>query len=127
MTLAEDGAPFLPHPFEGAWREREHEPGFRRQIEQRLLATEEAAWHVIKAEVRYRLIEGGPVVVSVSPDGIEAHAYKLLRDGDGIAVLAGKARTISCLGAEATLSLTFSPDIPISQRDLLPDDWYPGP
>lgn len=116
-----------PHPFEGYWRELRHEPGVCREGLQLFEATDEAGWHRIDAEVTYRLLDGGPLALSMSPDGHEARAERLTDIGQATTIAPGVLRAISCLGAYALMELTFRPDRALTDRELMPDDWFPEP
>ncbi|MEM9810139.1 MAG: cupin domain-containing protein [Pseudomonadota bacterium] len=116
-----------PHPFEGYWRETAHQSGQSREGLQLLMATDEAGWHQIRADVTFTLLEGGPIAMSLSGDGKTATGYHLTAPGQSFAIGPDIYRAIACLGAYALVSVSFSPDISISDRDLMPDDWYPKP
>ena len=73
------------------------------------------------------LIEGGPVALSLSGDGQSATGYHLTTAGQSFTIGPDMYRAMSCLGAYALLKLSLSPDISVSDRDLMPDDWYPQP
>lgn len=116
-----------PHPFEGYWRETGHERGLWREGLQLLKAVDEASWHGIEAEVSYTLVEGGPVAISLSANRTTAYGHKLLAPGDAVKVGPGVLRAISCLGAFALMRLRVEPDAALTDRQLMPDDWYPKP
>jgi hypothetical protein len=115
-----------PHPFEGHWRE---DAGRGRNQEglQLLEAAEEAQWHKLGGLTVYELVEGGPLVVSVSEDGVNAAAVTLTRTGDSATLPPGAARALSCLGRVALFAVRWEEDHPVRDRVLMPDDWFPGP
>lgn len=115
------------HPFEGHWRETEHVLGEKRCGQQLLSAMDEAGWHSYEAEVTYTLKEAGPVAISLSHNGVTAYGHRLIEVGDTLKVGPGVLRSISCLGAHALLEETFSPDIALTDRQLMPDNWFPNP
>ncbi|GGY45135.1 hypothetical protein [Parvularcula lutaonensis] len=117
----------LPHPFEGHWRETAHVKGIRREGLQLLTALDEAGWHGVEAEVSYTLEEGGPVALSLSSNRRTAYGYRLLTPGDAVKVGPAVLRAISCLGGHALLRLRLEPDVALTDRQLMPDDWYPQP
>ncbi len=114
-----------PHPFEGHWAPLSTDPesGFL----QCLSATEEAYWHRISAEVSYKVVEGGPLAVSVCEDGETAKGRQLLSGEPALTVREGAARTLSCLGAYVLFEVTSRPPTGPAERDLMPDGWYPKP
>jgi hypothetical protein len=107
----------VPHPFEGSFKAVDG--GYL----QALSALDEAAWHRAGEDMVYRLMEGGPVAISISSDGETAEARRLSQPGDEAKIPAEAARTLSCLGSAALLHV--GADLPPSMRYLLPDDWYP--
>lgn len=129
MTLEEIIAArrLVPHPFEGYWRETAHVGGSHRMGEQLLCATDEAGWHSYEAEITYRLEVGGPVAITLSHDGVSAYGQRLLTPGDTLQVASGVLRTVSCLGRHAILVITFAPDAALTDRQFMPDNWYPSP
>ncbi|MEM1409593.1 MAG: hypothetical protein AAGG79_02465 [Pseudomonadota bacterium] len=116
-----------PHPFEGWWRETAHLKGQSREGLQLIGAADEAHWHRIDAQTTYRLEEKGPAVISLSRDGQTAAGHRLVAPGSTLTVEAGVLRALSCLGAAALLRITLKPDCRVTDRDLMPDDWFPKP
>ncbi|MEO1657357.1 MAG: hypothetical protein AAFR65_06515 [Pseudomonadota bacterium] len=100
-------------------------PGESRTVLQALHGAEEAAWHKIDVKALYRLHEGGPLVVSVSPDDRYADCHRLVMPGQKVEVEAQAARTLTCLGAYVFFAITLTPDAGLTDRSLMPDDWYP--
>lgn len=115
-----------PHPFEGWWREAVHRPGEKRQGLHLLGALDEVGWHRVPADVSYRLAEGGPVSITVSPDGRVARPYRLIRAGDSATVPWGQIQALTCLGSAALLVVTLTPDCALTERELMPDNWFPA-
>lgn len=116
-----------PHPFEGWWRQTRLLPGKERAGLHLLSGLDEVPWHGIGAEVSYTLLAGGPVSVSTSPDGQRAAAHRLVRPADQVRLAEGALHALSCLGPFALLEVTLRPDLPLTARHLMPDDWYPQP
>ncbi|MEM0930328.1 MAG: hypothetical protein AAGI89_13660 [Pseudomonadota bacterium] len=106
-------------------REVAHVPGESREILQALHGAEEAAWHKIDVPVTYRLEEGGPLIISVSSDETYADSHRLIAPGHALMVEPGAARTLTCLGAAVLFHITLTPDIGLTDRRLMPDDWFP--
>ena len=114
-----------PHPFEGWWRPTSRAPGEYLEGLQLFRAMDEAGWHRFPSAITYSLVEGGPMVISLSPDGCQAEARRLVAEGDSINVEQAALRALSCLGSVALLRLTIRPDCALTDRELMPDDWYP--
>ncbi|NRA29250.1 MAG: hypothetical protein HRU11_03230 [Parvularculaceae bacterium] len=114
-----------PHPFEGWWRALDESAGPTSEALQLLGALDEAGWHRFPAQVTYRLEEGGPVAITVSDDGEQASARRLVAVGDTLTVEPHEIRAVSCLGRAALLHLTVEPARPLTDRELMPDDWFP--
>lgn len=115
-----------PHPFEGWWRPLEDDAACARQALQLLSALDDAGWHRFPTQVTYRLEEGGPVVISVSADGDKATANRLVTEGDTLTVEDHEIRAVSCLGRGALLHLSMEHARPLTDRELMPDNWFPG-
>ncbi|MEM9837977.1 MAG: cupin domain-containing protein [Pseudomonadota bacterium] len=114
-----------PHPFEGWWRQTARDVGEKREGLQLFSAMDEAGWHRMPAAMVYSLKDGGPVAISTSHDRRTAHADRLIRQGDSLPVAPGTLRALSCLGSFALLSVVLTPDCALTDRILMPDDWFP--
>ncbi|MEM1380444.1 MAG: hypothetical protein AAGH41_07465 [Pseudomonadota bacterium] len=114
-----------PHPFEGWWRQTGRTLGAAREGLQLFAATDEAGWHRMPAETTYRLEEGGPVTLSLSFDQRTATARRLMQPGDALTVTPGTLRALACLGAAALVHIVLKPDCALTDRVLMPDDWFP--
>lgn len=88
-------------------------------------ASDEAHWHRIDADVTYTLKRGGPLSISVSCDGISASGHRLVARNDSLVVTGNAIRALSCLGAEALFQVDVPPGFSVSDRQLMPDNWYP--
>ncbi len=105
--------------------EASHVAGESRELLQALHGAEEAAWHKIDVPTTYSLEEGGPLIVSVSPDDVYADSHRLVAPGQAFTVEPGAARTLTCLGAFVLFRVTMAPDVSLTERVLMPDDWFP--
>ena len=119
-----------PDPFEGWSREVAHALGARREVLQLIEATAPVPWHRLNARVLYAWEEGGPLAVSRSADGVEASCVTL----GGVAgqpreaeLPAGEVRTLEAVGAWSVVRMVIEPDLKLTDRALMPDDWFPGP
>ncbi|MEO1041338.1 MAG: hypothetical protein AAFX52_03525 [Pseudomonadota bacterium] len=45
--------------------------------------------------------------------------------GQAVEISHGLARTLSCLGASVLFRVTLTPDAALTDRILMPDDWFP--
>lgn len=96
-----------------------------------LEAGEVSHWHRVDAQEAWFWQAGGPLVLSLSPDGVSARSLTLgpnLRAGQvlqGI-VPAGHWQAAESLGAWTLVSCVVAPGFRFDGFDLAPPDWFPG-
>jgi predicted cupin superfamily sugar epimerase len=127
-----------PHPEGGHYRETFRdapEDGSRGAVTSILFllrAEESSHWHRVDAVEIWHWHAGGPLVLSVSPDGHDASAYRLGPDLaqhetlQGI-VPAGYWQAAAALGRWALVGCTVAPSFQFSGFELAPPDWRPTP
>ncbi|KPP82280.1 MAG: hypothetical protein HLUCCA04_05970 [Oceanicaulis sp. HLUCCA04] len=97
-----------------------------------LAADEVSAWHRVDASEIWLWHAGAPLVLTVSPDGIDASTLRLgpdLRSGErpqGV-VPAGHWQAAESLGAWTLVSCVVAPGFEFSGFELASPDWRPGP
>jgi hypothetical protein len=127
-----------PHPegghFAETWR---HEPdgggrGAGTAIYYLLEAGEVSHWHRVDATEIWHWYAGGPLALTVSPDGHDAWSVHL--GGDLAAgqrpqavVPANAWQTAESLGAWTLVGCTVAPAFDFAGFDLAPPDWRPTP
>lgn len=128
-----------PHPEGGHFREtfrdeRVDEAGRSRgtAIYYLLAVGEVSEWHRVDAAEIWHFYAGAPMVVTVSPDGHDAAAYRLGPEiGAGqqpqVVVPAGHWQTATTLGAWTLVGCTVAPGFAFSGFELAPPDWRPVP
>ena len=141
MMTAADVARLLglqPHPEGGHFRETwRHEPdgggrGAGTAIYYLLAAGEVSHWHRVDAAEIWHWYAGGPLALTVSPNGHDAWAVHL---GSDLAagqrpqaiVPAGAWQTAESLGAWTLVGCTVSPAFEFAGFELAPPDWRPTP
>lgn len=115
-----------PHPFEGFFRETEHEAGVARQLLWLLPGDAFVPWHALPAQADWALRDGAPVTLSLSEDGQYAAATTLHAGRPAVSAAAGTFLTLASVGSWSLFKLRLMPDISVSTRDHCPDDWVPG-
>ena len=127
-----------PHPEGGYYRQtfRDAEGGERGHstaIYYLLAAGEVSAWHRVRdaAEVWHHYA-GGPLALTLSPNGHDAEAHRLgknLMTGERpqIVVPAGWWQTAESLGAWTLVGCTVAPGFSFDQFEMAPPDWRPMP
>ena len=127
-----------PHPEGGWYRETwraEAAPGERASgsaIYYLLDAGDFSHWHRVDADEIWHWHAGGPLALSLSPNGVDAHALRL---GPEIAagqrpqaiVPKGVWQSATSLGAWTLVGCTVSPAFEFSGFELAPPDWRPSP
>ena len=118
-----------PDPDVGWSRQTDHVPGRLRAFLLLLDAAGFAPWHRVHAEVVWTHEDGGACALSRSADGVSADAVHL-GVTPGLArwarVPEGHAQALEPLGAWSLLRATYVPDARLTDRQAMPDDWFPG-
>jgi len=128
-----------PHP-EGGWyaetyrhRSQDGGRGAGTAIYFLLKAGEFSHWHRVKdADEMWHWYAGGPLVLTVSPNGHDATAVRLgpsLAAGERPQVLvpAGHWQTAESLGEWTLVGCTVTPGFLFENFELAPADWRPTP
>ena len=127
-----------PHPEGGHYRQMFRDPqggerGHSTAIYYLLAAGEVSAWHKVRdaAEVWHHYA-GGPLALTLSPNGHDAEAHRLgknLETGERpqIVVPAGWWQTAESLGAWTLVGCTVAPGFTFEQFEMAPPDWRPMP
>jgi uncharacterized protein len=127
-----------PHPEGGHYREvfRDSSAKGGRGVATSILfllrAEEASHWHRVDAAEIWHWHAGGPLVLSISPDGYDAAAYRL---GPDLAqherlqciVPAGHWQAAASLGRWVLVGCTVAPAFQFSGFELAPADWRPTP
>jgi predicted cupin superfamily sugar epimerase len=128
----------ISHP-EGGWYAETHRDrsadggrGASTAIYYLLKAGELSAWHKIDADEVWHWYAGAPMVLTISPDGHDAHARHLGADlargqRPQILVPAGHWQTAESLGAWTLVGCTVAPAFSFDGFELAPSDWRPTP
>lgn len=128
-----------PHPEGGFYRETFRDapaPGTTRAastaIYYLLGAGDVSEWHRVDAAEIWHWYAGGPLVLTLSPDGHDAHAMHLgadLKSGQRpqIVVPAGHWQSATSLGAWTLVGCTVAPGFDFAGFELAPADWRPVP
>jgi len=128
-----------PHPEGGHYVETyRHVPegggrGHSTAIYFLLQVGEYSHWHrVLDADEVWHWYAGAPLVLTISPNGHDAHARHLGPDlaagqRPQLVVPAGQWQTATSLGAWTLVGCTVSPAFAFSQFELAPPDWRPTP
>ena len=128
-----------PHPEGGHYRETfRDDPGHGRRgvqtaIYYLLQAGELSAWHRVTDAVElWHWYAGGPLALTLSPNGHDAEAIRLgpdLASGQRpqAVVPAGCWQTAESLGHWTLCGCTVSPSFEFSGFELAPPDWRPTP
>jgi predicted cupin superfamily sugar epimerase len=128
----------IPHPEGGAYRETfRHVPpdggrGAMTAIYYLLRAGEFSQWHRVDAAEIWHWYAGAPLVLTVSPNGHDAHAQVLGTEFAAgqrpqIVVPAGHWQTAESLGAWTLAGCTVGPAFEFAGFELAPPDWRPVP
>ena len=140
MTAAEivRGLGLAPHPEGGHYREtfRDSRPAGGRALSTAiyylLAAGETSEWHRVDAAEIWHFYAGAPLVLTVSPDGHDAAAFRLGSDLPAgqrpqIVVPAGHWQTATSLGDWTLAGCTVAPGFEFTGFELAAPDWRPTP
>lgn len=128
-----------PHP-EGGWYvetfRSEDGPdqtgrGWMTAIHFLLEAGQVSHWHRVDAVECWFWHAGGPLVLSISDDGVSARAIQMgpnLRAGQALQAIvpAHSWQAAETLGAWTLVSCTVAPGFQFAGFELAPPDWFPG-
>ena len=127
-----------PHPEGGHYRQTfrdsaNGERGHSTAIYYLLAAGECSAWHRVRdaAEVWHHYA-GGPLALTLSPNGHDAEAHRLGRnlttgERPQVVVPAGWWQTAETLGAWTLVGCTVAPGFTFDSFEMAPPDWRPTP
>ncbi|MEL6362184.1 MAG: cupin domain-containing protein [Pseudomonadota bacterium] len=131
-----------PHP-EGGWYRQtfrddanpssgEPTRGASTAIYYLLAAGEYSHWHRIDACEIWHYYAGGPLALTISPNGHDATSYRLggnVLGGDvpQVVVPAGEWQTAEPLGQWTLVGCTVAPGFTFDGFELAPPDWRPVP
>jgi predicted cupin superfamily sugar epimerase len=127
-----------PHPEGGWYRETFRDP---RLVDGRPASTaiyylldvgEVSDWHRVDAAECWHWLAGGPLVITISPDGHDAAAHHLgpdLETGQRpqLVVPAGHWQTATSLGAWTLVGCTVAPGFRFEGFEMAPPGWRPLP
>ena len=128
-----------PHPEGGHFRETFRDPAtdaagrsVGTAIYYLLEAGEVSEWHRVDAAEIWHYYAGGPMVISISPNGHDASAQHLgpsLTSGQRpqIVVPTGHWQSATSLGAWTLVGCTVSPGFSFEGFEMAPPDWRPMP
>jgi uncharacterized protein len=128
-----------PHPEGGFYREtfRDTREGSDGRAASTLIyfllgAGDVSDWHRVDAAEVWHWYAGGPLVITVSPDGHDASAHHLGNDlavgqRPQFVVPAGWWQTAASLGAWTLAGCTVAPGFDFKGFELAPKDWRPMP
>jgi hypothetical protein len=128
-----------PHPEGGFYRETFRDtppPGRDRAVSTAIYyllgAGDVSEWHRVDAAEVWHWYAGGPLVLTISPDGHDAQAMRLgpdLKAGQRpqIVVPAGHWQTATSLGAWTVAGCTVAPGFDFAGFEMAPPDWRPTP
>ena len=128
-----------PHPEGGHFRETFRDPAtdaagrsVGTAIYYLLEAGEVSEWHRVDAAEIWHWYAGGPMVISISPNGHDASAHHLgpvLTSGlrPQIVVPTGHWQSATSLGAWTLVGCTVSPGFSFEGFEMAPPDWRPTP
>lgn len=128
-----------PHPEGGHFRETYRDPATDASGRSRstaifflLAAGEVSHWHKVDAVEIWHFYAGGPLALTLSPNGHDAEAHRLgLNFGAGespqVVVPQGWWQAAETLGAWTLVGCTVAPAFDFSGFELAPPDWRPTP
>ena len=127
-----------PHPEGGHFVETFRDAGGRdgrahgTAIYYLLEAGEFSHWHRVDAAEIWHWYAGGPLMLTLSPDGHDASAHRLgpaLAQGERpqLVVPAGHWQTAVPLGRFALVGCTVAPGFDFAGFEMAPPDWRPTP
>lgn len=126
-----------PHPEGGHFRETFRDPA---EVNGRSVATaiyylldagERSAWHRVDAGEIWHWYAGGPLALTISPDGQETKTFQLgpaLMDGQRPQVIipAKAWQTAESLGKWTLVGCTVAPGFDFAGFEMAPPNWHPG-
>ncbi|MBI1393130.1 MAG: cupin [Alphaproteobacteria bacterium] len=97
-----------------------------------LEAGERSHWHRIDAAEVWHFYAGGPLALTISPNGHDVEAIRLgpnvlAGDHPQAIVRPGAWQTAEPLGAWTLVGCTVAPAFDFAHFELAPDDWRPSP
>ena len=128
-----------PHPEGGFFRETFRDPACDAQgrsvgtaIYYLLRGGEVSEWHRVDAGEIWHYYAGGPMVITISPNGHDASAHHLgpvlaMGQRPQIVVPAGHWQSAASLGAWSLVGCTVSPGFSFAGFEMAPKDWRPAP
>jgi predicted cupin superfamily sugar epimerase len=128
-----------PHPEGGHFRETFRDPETDARGRPRstaiyflLAAGEVSAWHRVDAVEVWHYYAGGPLALTLSPDGHDAEAHRLgLNLGAGeapqVVVPANWWQAAESLGTWTLVGCTVAPGFEFAGFEMAPPDWCPTP
>ena len=127
-----------PHPEGGhyaeTWRDTpaDGSRGSGTAIYYLLQAGDVSAWHRVDATEIWHWYAGGPLALTISPNGHDAYATHLgpelaLGQRPQLVVPAGAWQTAESLGAWTLVGCTVSPAFQFDGFEMAPPDWRPTP
>lgn len=121
-----------PHPEGGLFRETFRDSAASTAIYYLLRAGEVSHWHRVDAAEVWHFYAGAPLVLTISPNGHDAHAQHLgphLATGQRpqIVVPANQWQTATTLGAWTLAGCTVAPAFDFARFEMAPPDWRPTP
>ena len=128
-----------PHPEGGHFREVYRDPATDAAGRSRstaiyflLAAGEVSHWHRVDAAEVWHFYAGGPLALTLSPNGHDAEAHRLgpnLPAGERpqVVVPAGWWQAAETLGRWTLVGCTVAPGFDFSGFELAPPDWRPTP
>jgi len=127
-----------PHPEGGWYRETWRAPAADGErpagsaIYYLLTAGDASHWHRIDADEVWHWYAGGPLVLTLSPNGHDAEAYHLgpdlfMSQRPQRVVPAGWWQTAVSMGAWTLVGCTVAPAFSFDGFEMAPEDWHPTP
>lgn len=126
-----------PHPESGYFKETFRDGGGRARgastaIYYLLRAGEVSHWHRVDAAEVWHFYAGSPLVLTISPNGHDAHAQHLGQNLTSvqrpqIVVPTGHWQTATTLGAWTLAGCTVAPAFEFAGFEIAPPDWRPMP
>lgn len=127
-----------PHPEGGHYREvfrdapKDGSRGAATSILFLLRAEEASYWHRVDAVEIWHWHAGGPLVLTISPDGHDATAHRLgpdlaAHEALQCTVPAGHWQTAAALGRWTLVGCAVAPAFRFEGFELAPPDWRPTP
>lgn len=116
-----------PHPYDGWFSERPSPDGAARCWRRLLGLGDFVSWHQMAAARSFTLIEGGPLAISISKDGVGATSQPLSAARLGpFSVPKDAYIALEPLGALALFDELVSADLAMTDARFMPESWAPG-